>query len=158
MNKMDMLRNMREVTEEHTSPTYQRESEDLSEESLQRLEAQMRVQCLQDEAKIKNTQELIQLLKKLQGAISQSVGNVETAARQVRAYPDEAVGRCAARMEQCLAQCEAAAKKSRENFETTQKVLGQISSEYLWINVFVATGAAMGMGIGLVTLSKLIFG
>ena len=73
-----------------------------SEIDQTRIEASLMVLSLQEEARIKNSQELIQLLRELQRSTSQAVREIGTAAHQVRDYPVEVLNQHRTRMEQCM--------------------------------------------------------
>ncbi len=70
-----------------------------SEIDQTRIEASLMVLSLQEEARIKNSQELIQLLRELQRSTSQAAREIGTAAHQVRDYPVEVLNQHRARME-----------------------------------------------------------
>ena len=87
------------------------------------------VLSLQEEARIKNSQERIQLLRELQRSASQAAREIGTAAHQVRDYPVEVLNQHRARMEQCMAKCEAAAIASKEYFEKSRAVMDAYGKE-----------------------------
>ena len=95
-----------------------------SEIDQTRIEASLMVLSLQEEARIKNSQELIQLLRELQRSTSQAAREIGTAAHQVRNYPVEVLNQHRARMEQCMAKCEAAAIASKEYFDESRAAMG----------------------------------
>lgn len=97
------------------------------------------VLSLQEEARIKNSQELIQLLRELQRSTSQAAREIGTAAHQVRDYPVEVLNQHRARMEQCLAKCEAAAIASKEYFDKSRAVMDGYGKELRgekWVHFF----------------------
>jgi len=100
-----------------------------SEIDQTRIEASLMVLSLQEEARIKNSQERIQLLRELQRSASQAAREIGTAAHQVRDYPVEVLNQHRARMEQCMAKCEAAAIASKEYFEKSQAVMDAYGKE-----------------------------
>lgn len=89
----------------------------------------MMVLNLQGEARIKNSQELIQFLQKLQRSISQAAREIGTAARQVRDYPVEGLNQLRARIEQRPVKCEEAAISSKEYFGKSRAVMEAYGKE-----------------------------
>ena len=123
MSKIDELKSMSRASEAATAPAPP------SEIDKTRIEAGLMVLSLQEEARIKNSQELIQLLRELQRSTSQAAREIGTAAHQVRDYPVEVLNQHRARMEQCLAKCEAAAIASKEYFDKSRAVMDGYGKE-----------------------------
>ena len=123
MSKIDELKSMSRASEATTPPAPS------SEIGQTRIEASLMVLSLQEEARIKNSQELIQLLRELQRSTSQAAREIGTAAHQVRDYPVEVLNQHRARMEQCLAKCEAAAIASKEYFDKSRAVMDGYGKE-----------------------------
>ena len=123
MSKIDELKNMSRASEATTAPAPS------SEIDQTRIEASLMVLSLQEEARIKNSQELIQLLRELQRSTSQAAREIGTAAHQVRDYPVEVLNQHRARMEQCLAKCEAAAIASKEYLDKSRVVMDGYGKE-----------------------------
>ena len=123
MSKIDELKSMSRASETATAPAA------TSEIDQTRIEASLMVLSLQEEARIKNSQELIQLLRELQRSTSQAAREIGTAAHQVRDYPVEVLNQHRARMEQCMAKCEAAAIASKEYFDKSRAVMDGYGKE-----------------------------
>ena len=123
MSKIDELKSMSRASEATTPPAPP------SEIDQTRIEASLMVLSLQEEARIKNSQELIQLLRELQRSTSQAAREIGTAAHQVRDYPVEVLNQHRARMELCLAKCEAAAIASKEYFDKSRAVMDGYGKE-----------------------------
>ncbi len=101
-----------------------------------RLETHLKVLSMQEEERIKSSRESIKLMKELQTAISRAAGEVSVAARQVRDYPIETLNRQEASMNKCLAECERAAARARDNYEASSRIIGNIDSNQ-WLNLLI---------------------
>ena len=149
MSKIEELKNMSRASEASTAQTSP------SGIDQTRVEAHLRVLSLPEETRIKNSQELIQRLKELQSATSRAANEIGGAARQVRDYPAEVVNQHATRMEQCLSKCEAAAAKSKDNFDKTCHAITDFYNDYFRNLALLAFCSSMATAIILLAILKI---
>ncbi len=144
MSKIDELKNMSRASEAAIQPTPPREIDQT------RIEASLMVLSLQEEARIKNSQDLVQLLRELQRSTSQAAREIGAAAHQVRDYPVDVLNQHRARMEQCMAKCEAAAIASKEYFDKSRAVMegyGKELRDDTWWLAIMSSGCTVAFAL-----------